>query len=52
TDIWSTLPPDLPVSVELPNEPLRRAVGTDAWLDRLVTQTRRVLDTNRTTPAH
>jgi sugar phosphate isomerase/epimerase len=52
TDIWSTLPPDLPVSVELPNEPLRRAVGTDAWLDRLVTQTRRVLDTNRTTSAH
>ena len=52
TDIWSTLPPDLPVSVELPNEPLRRAVGTDAWLDRLVTQTRRVLDTNRTTSTH
>jgi sugar phosphate isomerase/epimerase len=52
TDIWSTLPPDLPVSVELPNEPLRRAVGTDAWLDRLVTQTRRVLDTNSTTSAH
>ncbi|AWK74310.1 xylose isomerase [Rhodococcus oxybenzonivorans] len=52
TGIWSTLPTDLPVSVELPNEPLRRAVGTDAWLDRLVTQTRRVLDTNRTTSAH
>ncbi|QHE70943.1 sugar phosphate isomerase/epimerase family protein [Rhodococcus sp. WAY2] len=52
TDIWSTLPPDLPVSVELPNEPLRRAVGTDAWLDRLVTQTRRVLDANRTTSTH
>ncbi|MEU2005665.1 sugar phosphate isomerase/epimerase family protein [Rhodococcus sp. NPDC019627] len=52
TDIWSTLPPDLPVSVELPNEPLRRAVGTDAWLDRLVTQTRRVLDTNCTTSTH
>ncbi|QTJ67915.1 sugar phosphate isomerase/epimerase [Rhodococcus sp. ZPP] len=52
TGIWSTLPTDLPVSVELPNEPLRRAVGTDAWLDRLVTQTRRVLDTNRTTSIH
>ena len=40
-DIWSTLPAGLPVSVELPNEPLRRAVGTDAWLDRLVAATRR-----------
>lgn len=42
-DIWSTLPAGLPVSVELPNEPLRRAVGTDAWLDRLVAATRETL---------
>ncbi|MGW5149155.1 sugar phosphate isomerase/epimerase family protein [Rhodococcus koreensis] len=42
-DIWSTLPAGLPVSVELPNEPLRRAVGTDAWLARLVAATREVL---------
>ena len=41
--IWSTLPAGLPVSIELPNEPLRRAVGTDAWLDRLVAATREVL---------
>ncbi|MFC0448534.1 sugar phosphate isomerase/epimerase family protein [Rhodococcus jostii] len=41
--IWSTLPADLPVSIELPNEPLRRAVGTDAWLARLVAATRDVL---------
>ncbi|RZK84402.1 MAG: sugar phosphate isomerase/epimerase [Rhodococcus sp. (in: high G+C Gram-positive bacteria)] len=42
-DIWSTLPTGLPVSIELPNEPLRRAVGTDAWLARLVAATREVL---------
>ncbi|REE76379.1 sugar phosphate isomerase/epimerase [Rhodococcus wratislaviensis] len=42
-DIWSTLPAGLPVSIELPNEPLRRAVGTDAWLARLVAATREVL---------
>ena len=42
-DIWSILPAELPVSVELPNEPLRRAVGTDAWLDRLVAATRETL---------
>lgn len=38
--IWSTLSTDTPVSIELPNEPLRRAVGTDAWLDRLVASAR------------
>ncbi|WP_009474539.1 sugar phosphate isomerase/epimerase [Rhodococcus sp. JVH1] len=42
-DIWSTLPAGLPVSIELPNEPFRRAVGTDAWLARLVAATREVL---------
>ncbi|GAF48426.1 sugar phosphate isomerase/epimerase family protein [Rhodococcus wratislaviensis] len=42
-DIWSTLPAGLPVSIELPNEPLRRALGTDAWLARLVAATREVL---------
>src|SRR5574340_853300 len=41
--IWSMLPPGLPVSIELPNEPLRRAVGTDTWLERLVAATRDVL---------
>ncbi|MGV9711686.1 sugar phosphate isomerase/epimerase family protein [Gordonia sp. NPDC003424] len=34
--IWATLPAGLPVSIELPNEPRRRAVGTEAWLDHLV----------------
>lgn len=38
--IWSTLPEGIPVSIELPNEPLRRAVGTGPWLDRLVAATR------------
>ncbi|MFC9554661.1 sugar phosphate isomerase/epimerase family protein [Rhodococcus sp. NPDC056960] len=47
TGIWSRLPADLPVSIELPNEPLRRAVGTDAWLDRLVAATRAVLSPSR-----
>ncbi|UNN00178.1 sugar phosphate isomerase/epimerase family protein [Rhodococcus opacus] len=42
-DIWATLPAGLPVSIELPNEPLRRVVGTDAWLARLVAATREVL---------
>nr|WP_271212410.1 TIM barrel protein [Rhodococcus wratislaviensis]GLK38907.1 xylose isomerase [Rhodococcus wratislaviensis] len=42
-DIWSTLPAGLPVSIELPNEPLRQVVGTDAWLARLVAATREVL---------
>lgn len=42
-DIWSSLPAGLPVSIELPNEPLRQAVGTDAWLERLVEATREVL---------
>ena len=43
-DIWATLPADLPVSIELPNEPRRRELGTGAWLDLLVAATRRVLD--------
>ncbi|MFW2238915.1 sugar phosphate isomerase/epimerase family protein [Rhodococcus opacus] len=42
-DIWATLPAGLPVSIELPNEPLRQVVGTDAWLARLVAATREVL---------
>lgn len=42
-DIWSTLPADLPISIELPNEPQRRAAGTGPWLDRLVAATREVL---------
>lgn len=44
TEIWATLSAGLPVSIELPNEPLRRAAGTDAWLARLVRATREVLD--------
>jgi len=38
--IWSVLPPGLPMSIELPNEPLRRAMGDDVWLDRLITSAR------------
>lgn len=41
--IWSRLPAGLPVSIELPNEPQRRALGTDAWLEHLVRATRAVL---------
>lgn len=44
--IWSTLPCGTPVSIELPNERLRRAVGTDAWLKRLVTAARRTVFAN------
>ncbi|MFW0792451.1 TIM barrel protein [Gordonia sp. CPCC 205515] len=42
--IWATLPADLPVSIELPNEPRRRAVGTDAWLEHLVSTARDTVD--------
>lgn len=41
--LWATMPEDTPVSIELPNEPRRRAVGTGAWLDHLVATTREVL---------
>ncbi|MBS9372280.1 sugar phosphate isomerase/epimerase family protein [Rhodococcus sp. B50] len=41
--IWATLPVDLPVSIELPNEPLRQAMGDDAWLDRIVSATRKLI---------
>jgi sugar phosphate isomerase/epimerase len=41
--IWSTLPAATPISIELPNEPLRRAAGTDAWLERLVSAARRTV---------
>jgi sugar phosphate isomerase/epimerase len=41
--IWAKLPGDLPVSIELPNEPLRQEVGTDAWLDSLVSAARELL---------
>lgn len=49
-DIWSTLPANLPISVELPNEPQRRAVGTGPWLDRLVAATRSVLSVAEVAP--
>lgn len=39
----SALPEGTPISVELPNEPQRRAMGTDAWLDRLAMATRATL---------
>ncbi len=45
-EIWSTLPCGTPISIEVPNEPLRRAVGTDAWLKRLVTAARRTVAAN------
>ncbi|EID74087.1 MULTISPECIES: sugar phosphate isomerase/epimerase family protein [Rhodococcus] len=51
-DIWATLPAGLPVSIELPNEPLRRVVGTDAWLARLVAATREVLAQVPATTGH
>ncbi|MEE2059781.1 sugar phosphate isomerase/epimerase family protein [Rhodococcus artemisiae] len=41
--IWATLPEHLPVSIELPNEALRRAAGTGPWLDRLAAATRDIL---------
>ena len=44
--IWSTLPCGTPISIEVPNEPLRQAVGTDAWLERLVTAARRTVAAN------
>jgi sugar phosphate isomerase/epimerase len=43
TDMWAALPTDLPVSIECPNEPLRRAVGTHHWLAHLAESTRNVL---------
>lgn len=42
-DIWAALPTDLPVSIEVPNEPLRRPVGTHHWLAHLAENTRKVL---------
>lgn len=41
--IWATLPDGLPVSIELPNEPLRQRMGDDAWLDTIVSATRRMI---------
>lgn len=41
--LWSILPDDLPVSIELPNEPLRRRMGTHDWLDAVVTAARDML---------
>lgn len=43
-EIWACLPPETPVSVELPNEPQRQAMGTEAWLDHLVNAAGAVLD--------
>ncbi|WP_345001508.1 sugar phosphate isomerase/epimerase family protein [Tsukamurella soli] len=41
--MWSRLPAGLPVSVELPNEPQRREMGTEAWLRHLAERARAVL---------
>ena len=38
--IWSALPLGTPISVELPNEPLRRALGNAEWLDHLAAAAR------------
>jgi len=38
--IWSALPAGTPISVELPNEPRRHAMGTDAWLEHLAAAAR------------
>jgi hypothetical protein len=43
TRVWAALPADLPVSVEVPNEPLRRSAGTHQWLAHLADSTRNVL---------
>jgi len=42
-ELWAALPAGLPISVELPNSPLRDARGTGPWLDELVRATREVL---------
>ncbi|NDK90290.1 sugar phosphate isomerase/epimerase [Gordonia desulfuricans] len=44
------LPPDTPISVELPNELQRQAMGTGAWLDRLLAASKSVVQ-SRVNPA-
>lgn len=39
----ASLPQATPISVELPNEPRRRTLGTDAWLESLATAARATL---------
>jgi sugar phosphate isomerase/epimerase len=41
--LFSALPPDLPVSVEVPNSAYVKAVGTEAWACKVLADTRRVL---------
>jgi sugar phosphate isomerase/epimerase len=41
--IWAALPAELPVSVELPNEPQRRRMGTEPWLRHLADRSRTIL---------
>ncbi|MGH3352800.1 MAG: sugar phosphate isomerase/epimerase family protein [Nocardioides sp.] len=43
-EIWASLPAGTPISVELPNEPERMAMGTEAWLAHLASSSRDVLD--------
>lgn len=48
--ILAALPLNTPISVELPNEQLRRAAGTGPWLDRLAAAARSVIDSCGKTP--
>lgn len=41
--IVAALPRGTPISVELPNEPQRQALGTAAWLERLVAATQHII---------
>ncbi len=40
--MWAALPAGTPISVELPNEPRRRAMGTGPWLDQLAAAARAI----------
>ncbi|WP_028661201.1 sugar phosphate isomerase/epimerase family protein [Nocardioides insulae] len=42
-EIYACLPTDTPISIELPNEPQRRAMGTEAWLAHLARSARAVV---------
>lgn len=41
--VIEALPAGTPISIELPNEPQRRELGTDVWLDRIVAAAREVV---------
>ncbi|ROZ98991.1 sugar phosphate isomerase/epimerase [Gordonia sp. OPL2] len=50
--IVASLPPATPISIELPNEPMRRVIGTDAWLERLLSSAKQAIgdSASATTP--